>query len=294
MLWAEDLVDSAKVLNLAVSLKTADVQSISAQTPIHKNLLPLVVVPTADATGLETSQQAILNGTVLSSEYLAPGLVVIDPRLTRGKDGKTIYATGLAALGRALEAHIGAEKNPFREAYSFAAIRFIRENLPAAVRNPYNKKASLAVLNAAAMSGCALSGTDDSPLHKLGQAFQEVYNIHPGIIMGMCLPHILNDYLHQGGRDLSSLLHPLTGDNDFAQTPDAQRAGAAVSILNYFMADLYSTLGKDMPQTLKEAGVPLYMMEDILEVLDADPDGVYLRSVVGRIWDKTPVAQMKG
>ena len=288
------IVDSAKVLNLAVSLKTADVQSLSAQTPIRKSLLPLVVVPTADATGLETSQQATLNGTVLSSEYLAPGLVVIDPRLTHGKDAKTIYATGLAALGLALAAHIGAGKNPFREAYSFAAIRFIRENLPAVVRNPGDKKASLAVLNAAAMSGCAFSGTEASRLHKLGQAFQEVYNIHPGIIMGMCLPHILDDYLHQGVHDLSSLLHPLTGDDEFAQTPEAQRAGAAVAVLNYFIADLYSALGKDMPQTLKEAGVPYYVMEDILEVLDADPDGVYLRTVVCRIWDKTSVTEKKG
>lgn len=288
------IVDSAKVLNLAVSMKTVDVQSISALTPINKSLLPLVVVPTADATGLETSQQATLNGTVLSSEYLAPGLVVIDPRLTRGKDGKTIYATGLASLGRAMEAHIGTQMNPFREAYSFAAIRFIRENLPAAVRNPNDKKATLAILNAAAMSGCAFSNTDASPLHKLGQVFQEVYNIHPGIIMGMCLPHIIGDYLHQGGHDLSSLLHPLTGDDEFAQTPDAQKAAAAVSIINLFIADLYSTLGKDMPQTLKEAGVPRYVMEDILEVLDSDPNDVYLRSVVERIQDKTPVAQMKG
>ena len=144
------------------------------------------------------------------------------------------------------------------------------------------------------MSGCAFSGTEASPLHKLGQIFQDVYNIHPGIIMGMCLPHILGDYLHQGRNDLSSLLHPLTGDDDFTQTPEAQRAGAAVSVLNRFMADLYFALGKDVPQTLKEAGVPRYVMEDILDVLDEDPDGVYLRTVVERILDKTPVAEMKG
>ncbi|MEN6508457.1 MAG: iron-containing alcohol dehydrogenase [Smithella sp.] len=288
------IVDSAKVLNLAVSMKTVDVQSLSAQTSIRKSLLPLVVVPTADVTGLETSQLADLNGTILSSEYLAPGLVVIDPRLTRGKDGKTICSTGLAALGLALDAHISAEKNPFRKAYSVAAIHFIKENLPVAVRNPDDKKATLAVINAAAMSGCAFSGTEASPLHKLGQIFQDVYNIHPGIIMGMCLPHILGDYLHQGRNDLSSLLHPLTGDDDFTQTPEAQRAGAAVSVLNRFMADLYFALGKDVPQTLKEAGVPRYVMEDILDVLDEDPDGVYLRTVVERIQDKTPVAEKKG
>jgi alcohol dehydrogenase len=288
------IADSAKILNLSIYLKTDTVQSLSAQTPIRKSLLPLVVVPTADATGLETSQQTVLNGRVLCSEYLAPGLVVIDPRLTRRKDGKTIYATGLATLGRALESPIGMEKNPFREAYSFAAIRFIMENLPAAVRKPDDKKATLAVLNAAVMSGCAFSSTDAPVLHKLGHIFQEACNIHPGIIMGMCLPHILGDYVHQGGKDLSSLLHPLAGDDEFTQTPETQRAGAAVSVLHRFMADLYSALGKDMPQNLREAGIPDYILEDIYEVLDADPNGLYLRSVVERIREKTPVSQRRG
>ena len=288
------IVDSAKILNLTVSLKITDVRNLSAQTPVNRNLLPLVVVPTADATGLETAQFARLNGAVLSSEYLAPVLVVIDPRLTRGKDVKTIYATGLAALGRALESHIIAKENPFRQAYSFAAIRFIRDNLPAAVRNPDDKKTTLAVINAAVMSGCAFSGTEARPLHKLGQIFQEMLKIHPGIIMGMCLPHILDDYLHRDGNGLASLLHPLTGDEEFAQTPEAQRAGAAVSVLHRFMADLHSALGKDVPQTLREAGVPLYAIEDIFEVLDVDPNGVYLRSVVERIRDKTPMAEKKG
>ena len=112
--------------------------------------------------------------------------------------------------------------------------------------------------------------------------------------MGMCLPHILDDYLHRDGNGLASLLHPLTGDEEFAQTPEAQRAGAAVSVLHRFMADLHSALGKDVPQTLREAGVPLYAIEDIFEVLDVDPNGVYLRSVVERIRDKTPMAEKKG
>ncbi len=64
-------------------------------------------------------------------------------------------ATGLAALGRAVESHISADKTRFQKAYSFAAIRFVRENLLSAVADPGNRKAALAVLNSAAMSGCA-------------------------------------------------------------------------------------------------------------------------------------------
>ncbi len=287
-------VDVAKVLNLTVSLKAADARQLSPETPIRKHLHPLVVVPTAAASGLETSKFAHLNKMVFSSEYLAPNLVVIDPRLTRSKDAKTIAATGLAALGRAVDAHISAVKNPLRDAYSFAAIRFLKENLPAAVKNPGDKKAALAVANAAAMSGCAFSNTQTSPLHKLGQIFHEMQHLHPGILMGMCLPHILGDYLKKGGYDLSELLHPLVWDDEFAQTPQAARADAALAVLERFLADLYAALGKDMPRTLKEAGIPNYRMDDIQDALGQDQDGVYLRTVISRIRENKSTAEKKG
>jgi alcohol dehydrogenase len=277
------VVDTAKVLNLAVSLKTADARKLSPATPVRGHLPPLVVVPTAAACGLETSKFAHFNKTIYASEYLAPNLVVIDPRLTKGSDGKTIAATGLAALGRAVEAQISTDNNPFRDAYSFAAIRFVKENLQAAVQNPGNKKASLAVLNASSMAGSAASDTKSARLHKLGQVFYDIQHIPQGVIMGMCLPIVLGDYLKEGSGDLSALLHPLVGDDEYSRTPAAKRAETALSVLGRFISDLYGSLGKDLPRNLKEAAIPNYMMEDILDVLGQDEEGLYLKTVVERI-----------
>lgn len=283
------IVDVAKVLNMAVSLKTADARQLSPQTPLRKHLNPLVVVPTAEASGLETSKLAHLDRNVFSSEYLAPNLVVIDPRLTRAADGKTIAATGLAALSRALEAHISTDKNPFRDAYSFAAIRFIKENLLAAVNNPGDKKASLAVANAAAMSGCAFSNAENGLLHKLGQVFQDMQQLPAGMVMGMFLPSVCGHYLNKGDNDLAALLHPLAGDDAFVQTPAAKRAEAALDLLDRFLAGLRGALGKDMPQNFKEAGVPGYRMEEILDVLANDREGSALCAIVKRLWNQQPM-----
>ncbi len=283
------IVDVAKVLNMAVSLKTADARQLSPQTPLRKHLNPLVVVPTAEASGLETSKLAHLDRNVFSSEYLAPNLVVIDPRLTRAADGKTIAATGLAALSRALEAHISTDKNPFRDAYSFAAIRFIKENLLAAVNNPGDKKASLAVANAAAMSGCAFSNAENGLLHKLGQVFQDMQQLPAGMVMGMCLPSVCGHYLNKGDNDLAALLHPLAGDDAFVQTLAAKRAEAALDLLDRFLAGLRGALGKDMPQNFKEAGVPGYRMEEVLDVLANDREGPALCAMVKRLWEQQPM-----
>lgn len=273
----------AKLLNLAVSLKASDARQLSPETPVRKRLLPLVVVPAAGADGLETSRFAHLNRMTFASEFLAPALAVLDPRLARTKNGIMMAATGLAALGRAVESHISADRNPFREAYSFAAIRFVRENLPTAVADPGNRKAALAVGNAAAMSGCAFSNAAAGRLHKIGQVFYELLGIPQGVVMGMCLPHILGDYLKEGPYDLAALFQPLAGDDAFARTPAEKRAEAALELLNRFLEELRGALGKDLPKSLREAGVPAYRKEEILDVLGEDEDGHYLRGVVERM-----------
>jgi alcohol dehydrogenase len=280
--------DVGKVLNLAVSLKTPDARQLSPEAAVRGRLLPLVVVPTAGADGLETSCFAHLGRKVFSSEYLVPVLTILDPRLARAKKRITMAATGLAALGRAVESHIGEDRNPFREAYSFAAIRFVTENLPAAVADPGNKKAGLAVLNAAAMSGCAFSNSAAGRLHRLGQVFYDLLGIPQGVIMGMCMPHVLRDDLARGGCDLSALLHPLAGDDAFARTPAGKRAEAALDVLDGFLEDLRVALAKDLPRSLEEAGVSGYRKEEVLDVLGTDEEGLYLRGVVERIANGRP------
>lgn len=277
--------DVAKVLNLAVSLKTPDARQLSPAAPVQKRLLPLVVVPAAGADGLETSRFAHLNRMVFSSELLAPALAVLDSRLAKGKSGIQMAATGLAALGRAVESYGSAGQNPFRKAYSFAAIRFVMENLPSAVAAPGNQKAALAVANAAAMSGCAFSNAASGRLHKLGQVFYELLGIPQGVMMGMCLSRVLEDDFKAGSHDPAALLQPLAGDDAFARTPAAKRAEAALAVLNRFLEELRSALGKDLPKTLGEAGVSGFRKEEVLDELGKDEDGPYLRGIVERMAD---------
>ncbi len=286
--------DAAKVLNMTVSYKLPDARLLTAETTINKPLGPLVVAITAGATGLETSSLAHFGNRVYRSEYLAPSLAVIDPRLAVSQDAAAMACSGLAAFARAVEAHGAVPENPFRRAYSFAAIRFIRENLPAAVSNPGNRKAALAVANAAAMSGCALADGGNTGLHKIGQAFSGTGRGPAGMIMAMALPYMLNDYKVNGGFDLAALLHPLADDDTFAKTPESERADAATDIANRFVSGLQKTAGKALPRTLKETGLPGYLLEDLLETLDAGPDGARLCSVARRMWDGVSPDAKKG
>jgi len=277
------VADVAKLANLAVSVKAADARKLSPETPINSHLGPLVVVPTADATGLETSHYASLNRKTFASVWLMPNLVVLDTRLTRACDSKVIAEAGLAALGRTLEASVSAGRNPFMDAYAFAAVCFIRENLVGAVSKCCDKKAALAVANAASMSGCVISNSDQGVLHRLGQIFQNVLHIHPGVIIGMCLKVFLEDCVKKDKNALSLILLPLAGDDKYAATPADKRTEETLKSLRGFFDELYGVLKGKVPRTLSEAGIQQFLMDDLFEVINKEPDGAYLRTLVERV-----------
>lgn len=277
------VVDVAKIVNLAVSLKAADARQLSGDTAIRGPLGPFVVIPTAAVTGTETSKFAFLNKKQFAAVQLMPNLVVLDPRLTRAKDGKTIAEAGLAALGRTLEACIAPDKNPFMDAYAFAALRFIRENLVGAVNKSCDKKAALAVANAVAMSGSVISNTEQNVLYRLGRIFENIIHVHPGVIIGMCLTPALADCMKKDSSLISVLLRPLATEDEYAATPEAKRADGALNILNKLLNELYGALKGKIPRTINEIGIPRYLMDDIFEVINQEPDGAYLRTVIDRV-----------
>ena len=276
------VADVAKLANLAVSVKAADARKLSPETPISSHLGPLVVVPTAEATGLETSHYASLNRKMFCSVWLMPNLVVLDPRLTRACDSKIIAEAGLAALGRTLEASVSENRNPFMDAYSYAAVCFIRENLVGAVSKCCDKKAALAVANAAAMSGCVVSNSDPGVLYRLGQIFQNVLHVHPGVIIGMCLKAFLEDCVKKDKNALSLILLPLAGEDRYAATPADKRTEEALKALRGLFDELYGALKGKVPRTISEAGIQQFLMDDLFEVINKEPDGAYLRTLVER------------
>jgi hypothetical protein len=107
------------------------------------------------------------------------------------------------------------------------------------------------------------------------------------MIMGMCLIPVITDYLNKDSHLISTLLHPLTGDDKYAATPETKRAEATLSDLRHFLNDLYGILeDRRIRRTLKDVGISKYIMDDILEVLGREPDGDYLRTVIERVWDR--------
>ena len=73
---------------------------------------------------METSKYAYSDGKSFVAVHLMPDLVILDPRLTRAKDGKTVAEAGFAAFGRILEATLRPGKSPLMHAYAFTRSAF--------------------------------------------------------------------------------------------------------------------------------------------------------------------------
>jgi len=287
------VIDVAKVLNIAVS-QNVDVRKMAKNPSVKGPLKPFVIVPTATGTGMETSRFAHFQGTVFSSFSLMPALIIIDPRMTRAESKEEMAAAALAALARSVEAYIAKSKNPLTDAYSYAAIGFVAENMALAVKKPCNKKSALAIANAVAMSGTAMSNTAAGLISNFGQALVEMFQLPYGIGMGICLPHILAYYQKKGGYNIAQLLLPLAGSDLYAATPDSSKADKALTIVGGMIKELYKTVGNKIPKTLKAAGVPQYMTEDILEKLSLVGDAAFDKegylTVIESAWEGKPAA----
>lgn len=257
------VVDTAKILNIAVSGEPEDIERYAGIDLITKPLKPLVLVPTLSGTGYESSRYACIDTLSISSCFLMPHLVVIDPRMTVFEDVETTAAASLIALTHAVEVYTGPEKNLLSDSYAYTAIRFVMENLVNVIRDPGDGKGRLALVNAHNAAGCAFSNSTPGMAHRLGRAVGDACQLSWGLCMGILLPHVLERQISEDRYHIPGLLLPLAGFDMYAETPEHMRVQKAIGILYDFQRHLFEASRGTIVRSLKDAEVPEEMLQDI-------------------------------
>ncbi|MBN2517186.1 MAG: iron-containing alcohol dehydrogenase [Deltaproteobacteria bacterium] len=288
------IVDVAKVVNIAVSYNVKILRDLAGDNLMAHPLGPFVLVPTLTGTGYETSKFTFIEDLTFSSYFLMPDLVVIDSRTVRSESLQTTVATAMVALAHAAEAYTGPGKNPITDAYAYAAIQYVKDNLITVLTKPRNKEGRLALVNAAGMAGCAFSNMKPGLIHILGEAISAMFHIASGICMGILLPYGLEYTIQKNGYHTYDLLLPLSGFDEYAGTAENLKAEKAVNIMYEMQQDLYKVTGKKIPRTLEEANVPKYMVNDIAEKVFKDGAREFgiddYRMVLEHAWEGKPMA----
>lgn len=252
------VIDTSKGVNILVSEGGDDLVKYSGAHNLPRPLKPFFVVPTTAGTGSEVTLAAVISDIEknvkmpFASYFLMPHAAILDPRMTSTLPPHITAMTAMDAMTHAVEAYTCLAANPISDAYAFAAIKKISENLTIVLDEPKNADARLELAQASTMAGIAFSNAMVGLVHSLGHATGAVAHLPHGLCMNLFMPYVLEYNQSVNGDKIAELLLPLAGADVYASTPADQRANKAIQTIRQ-MRDMLFERTK-LPRTLKETG----------------------------------------
>jgi len=283
------VLDTAKALNIAVSGKPEDLESLASGNPLTKKLKPLAAILNLDLSGCEMTRYASLGSLSLTSPALIPDLMIIDPRTATEEEQKTMAATSLMSMTQAVEACLHPARNHLTDAYAYGAARFIMENITNVMRNPSERKGRLALANAAFFAQTSFDNLAPGMVYELGMAVSRSCHTKPGLIMGLLLPHFLLLEMRKETTDRKDLYLFIGGPEAFAGTMAEASARKAVDRIVEILLELQSIVTY-FPRSIRDLGIKKEDLEKIVAHGSAagvrgeyDPQDI--RNILEKAWE---------
>lgn len=185
-------LDTAKLVACcAVSGLDAAAYALCA-SPLPKNRLPIIAVPTTAGTGSEVTRVSVYADARKTKvwawgEELKPDVAILDPELTIAVPPAVTAGTGLDALVHAIEAATNKQANPGNDLYCLKAISLISAHLARAVTHPGDISARGAMLLAACYGGISIDNCGTALAHNISHAVANLAPIAHGRATGLAM-----------------------------------------------------------------------------------------------------------
>ena len=284
-----EVVDVAKGVNLLVSEKTDTLMPYCDGTAVPGRLKPFLYVPTCHSTGMEMTGTATVDNQTMTSDFLIPDLVVIDPRMTVGCCSECVAETAAVALAHAVGAALDETRSPMTEAYSHSALQSLAGNLAKGIKKPKNGAASVGLANAAVMATVAFSNAPAGMAHLLSEELAKASGLSIGKHLRILLPPVMDRIAGQKNKFRNEMLLAIAGMDAYAATPEKDRAGAGIQKA----LQLLQPIAKVMPGSLKELKIQKYLLPEIAEKASKKSgkrfSGADCMAVLERAWEGMPV-----
>ena len=190
-------LDTAK----AVAAMATNSGSILDYAGLHKipvRPLPIIAVPTTAGTGSEVTLWSVFTDpdrqikVAAGSMLLYPTVALCDPELTVDLPPSLTAATGMDALGHAVECYTNNACQPLSAALALEAIRLIGGALRTAVWNGQDRSARYAMLLASTMAGIAMNPTRLGLAHALAMPLGSwQLRVPHGVAIAITLPVVM-------------------------------------------------------------------------------------------------------
>ena len=211
-------LDTAKLAACcAVSGLAASAYALCA-TPLPKNRLPIIAVPTTAGTGSEVTRVSVYadaNKVKVWAwgEELKPDVAILDPELTVAVPPAVTAGTGLDALVHAIEAATNKQANPGNDLYCLEAVSLIAANLERAVTHPDDIAARGAMLLASCYGGIGIDNCGTALAHNISHAVANLAPIAHGRATGLAMRATI-DWVAEGNRPAFARVAGAMGADD--------------------------------------------------------------------------------
>ena len=185
-------LDTAKLVAACAASGLGAQRYQLCETPLPKNILPIIAVPTTAGTGSEVTRVSVFSNAEKVKvwawgEELKPHVAILDPELTVGVPAPITAATGLDALVHAIEAATNKHRTDGNDLYALKAISLITENLERAIKNPNDLEARGALLLGSCYGGIAIDNCGTALAHNISHAMADLAPVPHGRATGLAM-----------------------------------------------------------------------------------------------------------
>jgi 4-hydroxybutyrate dehydrogenase len=190
------VMDTAKAVAVVATHGGHISDYVGRPDKIKPHTAPLVAVPTTAGTGSEASRGAGLHpdaksrGHGINSTYIVPKLAICDPELTYSLPPRLTAATGMDALGHAVENFFAKAGNPVGDAIALDACTRVFTHIERATKEG-DKDARWHMMMAALQA--MMCGKGLGPVHALANTFGD-QGLHHGAMVTIAMPAVLRAY----------------------------------------------------------------------------------------------------
>jgi alcohol dehydrogenase class IV len=229
------------------SLDTAKAAAALATNPgssldyvgLHKlttRPLPMIAIPTTAGTGSEVTLWSVFTDetrdlkVAIGSFLNYPAVALCDPELTLGLPPLLTAATGMDALGHAIECYTNKACQPISASLALPAIELIGRHLRTAVRKGRDREARYGMLLASTMAGIAMNPTRLGLAHALAMPLGSWdLRVPHGIAIACTLP-IVMEFNHRTAPERYAAVARALGESTDGLAPLAAAARSVAAV----------------------------------------------------------------
>lgn len=157
---------------------------------------PFMAIPTTAGTGSEVTRNAVLSApehrlkVSMRSQWMLPGLALVDPELTHGLPPAMTASTGLDALTQLIEPYVSSRANPLTDPICVEGMGRVARSLRPAFNDGHNPAARHDMAVASLFGGLALANAGLGAVHGLAGPIGGMFPAPHGAVCAALLPHV--------------------------------------------------------------------------------------------------------